>query len=380
MIKTNTTGLKIVIVQGAFLPVPPKLGGAVEKIWYKMGHEFAASGHEVVHISRSYPGLPGEEFSDGVKYIRVKGYDTPAKLFKLKWLDLLYSLRAIKKIPECDVIITNTFWLPFLLRGKRGRKVYVDVQRVPRGQMKFYKHVGMLRGCSPSIYEAVKAELPLGSHDIVSYVPNPVPFTVRQLNMEKEKTILFVGRLHPEKGVDVLLQAYDLLSDELKQKWKLQITGPSDFKDGGGGEQYLEELKALAKGNNIAFTGPVYNEGDLVTYYAKAGIFCYPSQDWGGDAAPVAPREAMAYGCVPLVSDVACFNDLVIEGKNGLKFDQNASDQPKSLAEKLKKLASDEVMLKRMAAECKKVNESFSPGVIAEAFINDFRKIKQYNS
>jgi glycosyltransferase involved in cell wall biosynthesis len=158
------------------------------------------------------------------------------------------------------------------------------------------------------------------------------------------------------------------------------ITGPSDFKDGGGGEEYLGQLKGMAEGNNVEFTGPVYNQEDLVAYYAKAIVFCYPSQDWGGDAAPVAPREAMAYGCVPLVSEVECFNDLVTEGKNGLKFNQNAHDQPKALVEKLNTLLSDSDKLKTMADECKAVNERFSPSVIAEAFIKDFHKIKQYNS
>jgi hypothetical protein len=37
--------MRITIVQGAFLPVPPVLGGAVEKIWFALGKEFASRGH-----------------------------------------------------------------------------------------------------------------------------------------------------------------------------------------------------------------------------------------------------------------------------------------------------------------------------------------------
>ena len=56
--------MKIVILQGAFLPVPPVAGGAVEKIWYRMGQEFAGLGHEVIHIGREFPDLPKNEKID----------------------------------------------------------------------------------------------------------------------------------------------------------------------------------------------------------------------------------------------------------------------------------------------------------------------------
>ena len=44
--------MKITIVLGAFFPVPPLLGGAVEKVWFALGPEFVRRGHEVVQISR----------------------------------------------------------------------------------------------------------------------------------------------------------------------------------------------------------------------------------------------------------------------------------------------------------------------------------------
>ena len=53
--------MKITIVQGAFLPVPPLLGGAVEKCWQALGQEFARRGHQVTHVSRAYGDLPARE-------------------------------------------------------------------------------------------------------------------------------------------------------------------------------------------------------------------------------------------------------------------------------------------------------------------------------
>lgn len=50
--------MKIVIVQGAFLPIPPIYGGAVEKIWFKLGEKFTHFGSEVVHISKKKRKIP----------------------------------------------------------------------------------------------------------------------------------------------------------------------------------------------------------------------------------------------------------------------------------------------------------------------------------
>ena len=83
--------MKIVILQGAFLPVPPHLGGAVEKIWYLLGQKFAERGHEVVHVSRRWRDLPAREVIEGVRHVRIGGFDTPANAVVLKALDGIYT-------------------------------------------------------------------------------------------------------------------------------------------------------------------------------------------------------------------------------------------------------------------------------------------------
>src|SRR5690606_7455505 len=114
--------LDITLVQGAFLPVPALLGGAVEKVWHALGQEFARGGHRVVHVSRSHASLPARNLEHGVEHRRVRGYETPRSLWRLKLLDLAYSLRARRALPRADVLVTNTFWLPAIeRRASRGR-------------------------------------------------------------------------------------------------------------------------------------------------------------------------------------------------------------------------------------------------------------------
>ena len=88
--------MKITIVQGAFLPVPPLLGGGVEKMWYGLAPEFARAGHEVTYISRRYESLPDEETRDGVRHVRVAGFDASKNKLLYRACDFLYAMRARK--------------------------------------------------------------------------------------------------------------------------------------------------------------------------------------------------------------------------------------------------------------------------------------------
>jgi hypothetical protein len=151
--------MRITIVQGAFLPVPPLLGGAVEKVWFNLGKEFAQRGHEVTHVSRSLKDLPTNEVIEGVRHRRVSGFPSPATTPRRMMLDFWYALRAMSQLPPADILVTNTFWLPALeFRRSRGR-AYVHVARYPKGQLKLYRGA-ILQTVSEPIRNAILAEYP----------------------------------------------------------------------------------------------------------------------------------------------------------------------------------------------------------------------------
>src|SRR5690349_23567907 len=111
------------------------MGGAVEKVWFALGREFARRGHEVVQISRKHPSLSATETIDGVRHIRLRGFDQPRSIVWLKFLDLVYSWRVRRVLPAADLLVTNTFWLPILERTPKHGLLYVHVARQPKGQM-----------------------------------------------------------------------------------------------------------------------------------------------------------------------------------------------------------------------------------------------------
>ena len=371
--------MRITIAQGAFLPVPPTHGGAVEKVWFQLGKLFAAKGHEVTHVSRLCDDLPAEETIAGVRHLRVPGYSTPSSILKLKFLDLLYSRRAKQALPDADVLVTNTFWLPIILRDLRKGQRYVHVGRFPKGQMRFYRGAARLHAPSTAIAEAIRSEVP-GLAPCVRSIPYPLPW--KPLSLDKvagarESIILYVGRIAPEKGLDLLVRAYVALPEELRENWKLRIIGPAEVSRGGAGRTYLGRLRerAAAVASRVEFPGPVFDENKLRSELGRASLFVYPSMAERGETFGLAPLEAMSCGCPALVSSLACFRDFIEAEKDGFVFDHEADNPAEALSLKLRSLVENPEKLKIACEPALRKATQFEASRVADAFLADFEEL-----
>lgn len=363
--------MKITLLQGAFLPVPPLRGGAVEKMWFLLGQEFARLGHEVTHVSRLCDDLPASETIAGVRHIRVPGYEQPKNALRLKWRDLCYSFRACRAAPAADVVVTNTFWSPLLLKPAQGA-IYVDVQRMPKGQMRLYRRAARLRANSSSVQAAILAQTPAAAPR-VRVIPNPLPFIpshgVRW--KAKERTVLYVGRLHPEKGIELLLAAWSQIqADGTLPGWKLKLIGPSDPAHGGGGERWLNSLKIRHADETILWLPPLYDIDALNHAYERASVFVYPSLATQGETFGLSVLEAMAWGAVPVVSGLACFRDFVEPARNGFVFDHTGALPAENLAQALVQAADSAALACGQAAV--EVRRTHHIQTIAAQFLDDF--------
>lgn len=313
------------------------MGGAVEKVWFALGQEFVRHGCEVLQISRTHPELPAEEIVEGVRHLRLRGYSQPRSLVWLKWLDLLYSWRVRRVLPVSDILVTNTFWLPLLVRRKDRGRLYVHVARGPKGQMRWYGHASRLQAVSKTIAEQIIAEAPQ-LRSKVGVIPNALPFRIEEVDDRKrEQVILYLGRVHPEKGIELFLRSLDRLPAQLLAEWKVRIVGPHEVHLGGGGKAFLQRLQKLDPRSEaqIEWHGKIFDPQRLIAQYRSSLIFVYPSLAETGEAMPVAPLEAMANGCVPIVSKLDCFRDYISDGVTGFVFDHRGPDPEKNLAERL---------------------------------------------
>lgn len=372
--------LSITIAQGAFLPVPPLLGGAVEKAWHALGQEFARQGHRVVHLSRTHSDLPVQNQENGVLHQRVPGYPAPRALWQLKARDLAYSRRVARILPPADILVTNTFWLPLLARRPSRGRTYVHVARYPKGQLRFYPRRAILQTVSQPIRDAILRELPrAGSR--VRVIPYPLAPAYLAPFAAARPVVLYTGRLHPEKGVHLLIDAF-VRSAARWPGWTLRIVGPWKTEQGGGGPAYRAQLAAAAQpaGARVQILDPVFNEHELVQHYREAAVFAYPSLAEFGETFGLAVLEAMAAGCAPVVSSLSCFGDFVRDGENGLIFDHRAAAPAPELAGALDRLISRPDECDRLRLAAWNTARAYALPVIARQFLNDFAALAEPRS
>ena len=127
----------------------------------------------------------------------------------------------------------------------------------------------------------------------VCIIPNGVEVPdLKPKPQTDRRTILFLGRIHPIKGVDILLEAWRAVSHRFPE-WDLRIAGPDDG--------CLPRMQALAKKLNlkrVEFCGQLYGEEKLAAY-READLFVLPtrSENFGSTVA-----EALAAGTPAVVT------------------------------------------------------------------------------
>lgn len=381
--------LSITIALGPFYPTPPAPTGAVQRVWYDLSKRFAARGHQVTILACRHPGQAAEETVDGVRIRRRTSLNQGANIYRDILKDSWYSLRSFLLLPRADVLVTNAFWLPAVapwLRPDAGR-VYVCVQRVPKGQMRLYARAARLHAVSKAIADAIAAEVPVLAPK-VKIIPNPVEVSVftppppESRFAGADRRVVFTGRVHPEKGLHVLVRAVGLLRSRREgrgENIRLRLIGASRVDQGGGGPEYVDQLQRLAADLHVPLeiSEPIFDRPALAAALQAADIYCYPSLAEKGEASPIAPVEAMATGLPPIVSDIPQFRDYVTPGQTGLVFDHRGGEDEAAerLAAAIASLLDDPAGAMRMGAAAHEHAQSLSYERIADAFLEDFASL-----
>lgn len=371
----------ISIATGPWLPVPAIQGGAVNRRWQGVAEEFAKQGHQVRILCRAYPGQPQSETINGVEYIRRGGFPQSANISFDLLKDFIYAVSTVPTLPLADVLITNDFWLPAFapLRTQSG-KVIVNAARVPKGQYFLYSKAAGFVAVSEAVKTAIIQQYPAIASRVIA-IPNPIntqvftPSLRTRLEITRSvKTVLYAGRIHPEKGLHLLLDAFSALSQKIFDV-RLRIVGPYREHQGGGGIFYLEQLKSRANGLNVEFLEPIFDPVQLASVYQNADVFCYPSLAERGEAFGVAPLEAMATGLVPVVSNLDCFRDFIEEGKTGFFFEHRSDHAVENLVKTLSSVLSNPQTVMQVSMKASQKAGEFTYQRIAVKYLREFEQL-----
>ncbi|MCS7254450.1 MAG: glycosyltransferase [Armatimonadota bacterium] len=158
-------------------------------------------------------------------------------------------------------------------------------------------------------------------------------------NVRERGALLFVGRLVPKKGVDVLLRALA----RLRGKAKCVVVGDGPMR------QKLEMLaRQLKLCGCVTFVGSV-RHADVAKYYARAAALIVPSviaSNGDRDGLPNVILEAAASSLPIIASNISGIPEFVEDGESGLLF---PAGDDEALAEAIGKVLSDDKLARKLA-------------------------------
>ncbi len=156
----------------------------------------------------------------------------------------------------------------------------------------------------------------------VTYIPNGVDvkkFDKVRVSKFKEPTIIFVGRLHPQKNLKNLIEAISYLKEQMP-RIRLLIVGEGKLK-----KELQEQAKRLNLDKNVKFLGGKTGE-DLARLYKSSHVFILPSIYEGQ---PLTLLEAWAAKLPAIVSRTGDCQYLIKNGINGYIMKSNNSQEIK---------------------------------------------------
>lgn len=196
--------------------------------------------------------------------------------------------------------------------------------------------------------------------DHVIAIHNPLSFFPEKVSDCSNSQVIAVGRLIPQKGFDMLIDAWKIVSDR-HPEWTLRIYGECEQKE------YLAQINRLNLENTCKLEGAVY---DIVNKYLESSIFVLSSRFEGFG---MVITEAMACG-LPAVS-FACPcgpKDIINEGKDGFLVEPENIEK---LADRIIYLIENDDIRKKMGMEARANTERFRMEKIASEWKTMFESL-----
>lgn len=193
----------------------------------------------------------------------------------------------------------------------------------------------------------------------LSAIPNAIKPVHSNIPIEeKDKEIIFVGRMATEKALPKLLKIWGMVQDKLPD-WKLTLVG--DGPQFGTCRQIIAEKKL----KRVCLTGHQMS----IPYIDRARILCLTSVIEG---LPTVFTEAMSLGVIPIGFD--SFNaiyDMIDDGIDGFIIPDNNYEQ---YAETILRLAQNDTLRCRIAYKAQKRKNRYDIEQVGPLWMEIFRK------
>jgi D-inositol-3-phosphate glycosyltransferase len=192
---------------------------------------------------------------------------------------------------------------------------------------------------------------------------------------EHHRMVLFVGRIEPLKGIDVLMEAMALVLEqmhELRDEICLCIIGGDPDAGVDDLDQEMSRLQQMREQLGIdevvTFLGKKAQDA-LPYHYSAAEVCVVPSHY---ESFGMVALEAMACGTPVIASKVGGLTFTVREGQTGFLV---PSDDPRALADRLRLLLADEQLRHAMGRQAIQLSQRYSWSVVASQVVAAYRNL-----
>ena len=345
------------------LIISPSLkAGGIERALTVLANELIQKGVEVVF----FVCLPSEVHYQVHSKIRVVRANIPYKGKSGKLLfypRLMWKIRATARKEKANAVLSfGDVFNPIVLAALFGTKHRVFISDRTSPTFKIHPLAEKLKTLfyprsSGFIAQTERVRTHMekrfsGSLNI-QVIPNAIQQVPSIRNLPKKESILHVGRLSWEKGVDRLINAFAQMKH--KGKWHLDLVG-----DGPKTSELKELVKNSNLENQVTFHGIQKNP---IPFYNQSSIFVLPSHIEGF---PNALCEAMSAGLPVVCFDSIPFESIVDIDRNGLVA---AADDIEALAHSIDQLVQNPKLRKEMAINNREKVKDFEASKIAMKFL-----------
>lgn len=214
-----------------------------------------------------------------------------------------------------------------------------------------------------------------GGVDTQLFQPIPRRQARDQLNIGHGPVVLFVGRLQPLKGLDLLFSSFAHLVHHLGPRPNARLIvvgGPNRQAPLAADLRQMQRLQrqAVALGilSQVSFVGAV-DQAELPTYYAAADVTVMPSSY---ESFGLVALESQACGTPVLATRVGGLASAVRDGETGVLVPWL---QPELFAARLAELLDQPAVLRRMGAAAVVHAREFSWGSVADRVLAVYRQV-----
>jgi D-inositol-3-phosphate glycosyltransferase len=246
------------------------------------------------------------------------------------------------------------------LRIQAETRVLSGADRVICATEQERNFIRQLYGADPSKI----AVIPLGV-DLDRFRPTAKRDARKVLGLEDERIILFVGRIEPLKGLDILINAAALLESDVE--CRVVVVGGDE-----SSEARVQELQDMARdrgiGHRVAFVGAVDHD-QLPLYYNAADVCVVPSHY---ESFGLVAIEAMASGVPVVASRVGGLTGTVKDGETGYLIPWLC---PEPFAERLELLLENEPLRQSLGVAARDAMDRYRWESVASAVLDLYNSV-----